>query len=327
MKRPSPGGLLRVLVAVALTAYMLRDANPAEVWRVSVRASPRFLAAAAALVLLDRALMAYRWLVLLRPLAAASHLSLRPVMRIFFVSTFVGTFLPASVGGDAVRAYGLARQQVPGAAAVASVFMDRMLGVLSVLLMAGVGLVFAADLAGNRYILAGLAVSLAACGVTAALVFSPTASRAAARLVDRSPWTLVSRIGHKLLAAIQSYADAHRELLNVLAGSIAVQVLRIVQAYYLGRALGITAPPAAYFAFVPLILLVMLLPVTVNGLGTSQWAFVWLFARVGVGAAEAFALSVLFVALGVVGNLPGALLYLTGGLHGPSPRRSAAGPV
>ena len=41
-------------------------------------------------------------------------------------------------------------------------------------------------------------------------------------------------------------------------------------------------------------------------------------------AAEAFALSVLFVALGVVGNLPGALLYLTGGLHEPS--RAAALP-
>ena len=39
----------------------------------------------------------------------------------------------------------------------------------------------------------------------------------------------------------------------------------------------------------------MLLPVTVNGLGTSQWAFVWLFARVGVSAADAFALSILFV--------------------------------
>ena len=316
MKPPRVGSLLRVLVAVGLTAYMLRDANPSEVWRVSLRASPWFLAAAVGLVFLDRALMAYRWLVLLRPLSSASHLSLWPIMRIFFVSTFVGTFLPASVGGDAVRAYGLARQQVPGAAAVASVFMDRMLGVLSVLLMAGVGLAFAVDLASNPYVLAALAVSLAACAVTAALVFSRGAAAAAGRLLDLAPSARISRVGRKLLAAIQSYANAHRDLLNVLAGSIAVQVLRIVQAYYLGRALGIAAGPAAYFAFVPLVLLVMLLPITVNGLGTSQWAFVWLFARVGVDAAAAFALSVLFVALGVVGNLPGAWLYLTGGLHG-----------
>ena len=42
-------------------------------------------------------------------------------MRIFFVSTFVGTFLPASVGGDAVRAYSLAQLNVDGGDAVASV--------------------------------------------------------------------------------------------------------------------------------------------------------------------------------------------------------------
>ncbi len=50
-------------------------------------------------------------------------------------------------------------------------------------------------------------------------------------------------------------------------------------------------------------------------------AFVWLL-RAGVGAPQAFALSVLFVALGVVGNLPGALLYVKSGLD---PARAASG--
>jgi hypothetical protein len=36
-----------------------------------------------------------------------------------------------------------------------------------------------------------------------------------------------------------------------------------------------------------------------------------------VGKEEAFALSVLFVALGTVGNLPGGILNASGGLHGP----------
>jgi hypothetical protein len=97
--------------------------------------------------------------------------------------------------------------------------------------------------------------------------------------------------------------------MNVLVGSVAVQGLRILQAYALGVALGIPNGPAVYFAFIPLILLVMLLPVTINGLGTSQAAFVWFFGRAGVPEAQAFALSILFVALGAVGNLPGGILY------------------
>jgi hypothetical protein len=115
-----------------------------------------------------------------------------------------------------------------------------------------------------------------------------------------------------VLDSIRRYAAYHGQLLNVLVCSIAVQVLRVVQAYYLGRGLGIAAPLSSYFAFIPLILLIMLLPVTFNGIGTSQWAFYWFFARVSVPAASAFALSVLFVALGIVGNLPGGILYAWG---------------
>jgi hypothetical protein len=109
----------------------------------------------------------------------------------------------------------------------------------------------------------------------------------------------------------------------VLAGSVAVQILRILQAYLLGRSLNIPAPVAAYFAFIPLILLVMLLPVTFNGIGTSQFAFVWFFARAGVESSPAFALSVLFVALGIVGNLPGGLLYAFGWGRVPTDARLA----
>jgi hypothetical protein len=57
------------------------------------------------------------------------------------------------------------------------------------------------------------------------------------------------------------------------------------------------------------VLLVMLLPITVSGLGTSQAAFSFLFGQVGVPAPSAVALSILFVALGIIGNLPGSLLY------------------
>ena len=313
MKRPAPGLALRLAVAIGLTALILWQADPAQVWSAARRTHPLPLLAAVALVLVDRALMGWRWLVLLRPMSGTAHLSAWPIMRIFFVSTFVGTFLPG-VGADAVRAWGLAREQVPPAAAVASVFMDRVLGVFSVLLMAGVGLLLASDLAGDPSILLALAAAALVCAGTWVLMVSERAAALGRGALARLPWARLARAGGSLLSAIQGYGAARGELAKVAGGSVAVQILRIVQAYLLGRALGIEAGLAAYFAFVPLILLVILVPVSVNGLGTSQLAFVWLFGRVGVAAADAFFLSILFVGLAVVGNLPGALLYLRGGV-------------
>lgn len=309
--RPIITFLVRLAVASGLTAYILWKSHPRAVLEAAAGADWRPIAAACVLVLADRALMAYRWVALLCTIDPGVRPPLTDVMRIFFVSSFVGTFLPASIGGDAVRAYSLARLNVGGGDAVASVFMDRMLGVASVLLMAVVGLGFARDLTGNATIVAALAVTAAACGVTLLVIFSPRTAALASGLIARLP-PRAEHSSRQMLESIRRYASHHGQLATVLACSLAVQWLRIVQAYFLGRGLGIDVPLTAYVAFIPLILLVMLLPVTFNGIGTSQVAFVWFFARAGVPAASAFALSVLFVALGIIGNLPGGLLYALG---------------
>lgn len=311
MTRWSAGRIVRLTVATALTALILWKANPASVAAVAMRADVRWILLAIALVVVDRTLMAYRWLVLLCPIDASSRPPFRAVMRVFFVSTFLGTFLPASVGGDAVRAYGLAQLRVPAGAAVASVLMDRLLGVLSIVLVgiAGLALAPASDLLSTWAVALSLCVAIAVCAAGALIVFSDAAAALSQRFASRLPTAIVRTVAGDLTQATRAYARFHHELVNVLTGSVAVQILRVLQAWCLGRALAIDAPLLVYFAFVPLILLVMLLPVSINGIGTSQAAFVWFFGRAGVPAADAFALSVLFLALGVVGNLPGGLLY------------------
>jgi glycosyltransferase 2 family protein len=303
---------VRLIVAAGLTGYLLWKSQPRAVMAAAAGAMWGPIAIAVALVAADRVLMAYRWLVLLCIVDPATRPPLGAILRIFFVSTFAGTFLPASVGGDAVRAYALSRLHVNAGDAVASVFMDRMLGVASVLLMAMAGLQLARDLAGNTAVVLSLAVTAALCAVTVLLIFSSGASNLAARVAGWLPFASLKRSMRGILDSVRRYAAYHPQLANVLAGSVAVQVLRVVQAYYLGRGLGIDVPLVTYFAGIPLILLAMLLPVTVNGIGTSQAAFLWFFGRVGVSRPQAFALSVLFVALGVVGNLPGAVLYVRG---------------
>jgi uncharacterized protein (TIRG00374 family) len=263
-------------------------------------------------VLADRALMAYRWVALLCTVEAERRPPLAALMRVFFVSTFVGTFLPTSVGGDAVRSYSAIRLNVPAGDALASVVMDRVLGVASLLLMTLVGLLFARQLLEDTAVLAAVAATGGLCLVTLLLIFHRGAGRAMTSLLSLLPGERVRTAGSRALDSIRKYAGYPQVLLGVLAGSVGVQVLRIVQAYFLGRSLDITAPLTLYFAFIPLILIVMLLPITVSGIGTSQVAFVGFFAQAGVPEPAAFALSVLFVALNVVGNLPGALLYLSG---------------
>jgi len=278
-------------------------------------ATPGWLAAAVGLVLVDRVLMAYRWLLLLRAVGHASHVPVGAVMRVFFTSNFVGAFLPASVGADAVRAYGLSRLDVPAAESLASVLVDRLLGVVSVVIMAVGGLVLAHRVIGGLA-LAGIAAMATAVLVAALLLlFDARAAAVVLRLIP-ARFHKVRGVATRVLGAIQQYGGHRGTLGVVLAASIGVQVLRTLTAWFLGLALGIPTAVVWYFAWLPVIILVMLLPITPAGLGTGQAAFQLLFGVNGVPAADALALSVLFVGLSFVGSLPGGLLYAFGPRNG-----------
>jgi hypothetical protein len=227
------------------------------------------------------------------------------------------------VGGDVVRAYGLTRLKVPGAIAAASVAMDRLLGVLSLLIAAVAGLAVGGsrDLASNPAVDTSLAAIAVLCGFTALVVYSDRVEDWTQRMAARLPVQRVRALVSGLVQATRAYARYHRQLTTVLVASVAVQALRILQAYCLGRALGMAVPFSAYVEFLPLILLIVLLPISINGIGTSQAAFVWLFSRVGTPESQAFALSILFLALGALGNLPGGLLYAFAPRKPPQPGR------
>jgi uncharacterized protein (TIRG00374 family) len=302
--------VLRIVVALSLTAYVVWSSDPSGVLAACRGADLEWIAGAIALVLIDRALMALRWMDLLAALTPGSRPRFSLVLRIFFVSSFVSNFVP-SVAADMYRAYALARENVHLAESTASVLMDRVLGVLSVVILASAALPFAHVMGDEQRGLAWLlGLSVAGCVVAALVVFSERAAAIVVRLSLLIPVTALQRAAAALTEAVRRYAQHHGELFRVLVMSLLVQAIRVLQAWCLGQALGLTVPLAAYFALVPIIVLIIQIPVTVNGLGTAQVAFKYLFLPLGASAPQVVAVSILFLALGVIGTLPGAALYL-----------------
>ena len=317
------GKSLRIAVAVVLTALVLCWSHPSEILAATAGADVRWLLAALALVLVDRSLMAMRWIDLLVALAPGSRPPLGAVLRVFFVSSFVSNFVP-SVASDLYRAYALSRYDVHLAESTASVLMDRALGVLSVAVVVAVALPFAPDLAARRQLVVIVAVMLVVCASAAAAVYSERAAEGIRRLAGLIPLKVLHRVTAALTDAVRRYATHHGEITRVLAMSILVQVVRVLQGWCLGSALGLQLPLLTYFVFIPIIVLIMQIPITVSGLGTTQLAFDRLFIPQGAAPPQVFVFSVLFLALGIVGTLPGGVLYALS--DGDPGRRSNVNP-
>src|SRR5215203_1617088 len=241
---------LKLLVGIALTALVLYWSHPSQILEAARGAEWRWLGAAVALVLVDRTLMAMRWIDLLVALTPGSRPPLGVVLRAFFTSSFISNFIP-SVGADLYRAYELSRYDVHLAESTASVLMDRALGVLSVVIVAAVALPFAA-VAERGELLAVLGLAGTICAVAAAVTFSEGAALLVSRAAALVPVPLLHRVTAALVDAVRAYAGHHGALVKVLMESVLVQVFRVVQAWCLGQALGLTLPLTTYFALIPL---------------------------------------------------------------------------
>ena len=308
--------LLRIVVAAVLVALVFYQVHPSDVLRDAAGADLRWIGLAVALVLVDRTLMALRWIDLLAALTPGSRPRFPIVLRIFFVSSFVSNFVP-SVAADLYRAYALARHDVRLAESTASVLMDRVLGVLSMVIVGACALPFVRGIAIPPGVGAGLGLASLGCVVAAIVVFSERAGVAILRTVNAVPIARLRRVSSALTEAVRRYANHHAALTRVLVMSVIVQGIRVLQAWCLGEALGIELPLLTYFALVPVILMIMQLPITPNGLGTTQVAFVAFFGASGAPAPPVIALSVLFLVLGVAGSLPGGVLYALGSAERP----------
>lgn len=296
---------VRLAITAAILAYLASRIDMGAATLAVLRIDPWALSLVLLLVALDRAVMILRWYLLLK--ASGVAISAAQASHIFLVSSFVGSFLPAGVGGDMARAYSLSRANARGSEAVASVAIDRVLGVLALVLMGALGLVAWTPAGGDWRLQLTVAVMLLA-GASVAILWADRV----VRLVVPAAWHS-SRTGIKLLRlgdALSRYRGRSGTLLHVLGWSLAVQVLRIVQAYVLGLGLGLTVPFRYYLVFMPVGLLMLLLPISVSGFGLPQGVIVWLLQPMGVPDEQSFALSTLIVLTGLAGNLPGLLLWL-----------------
>lgn len=302
--RATRSTVVRLGITAAILVYLSTRIDMGEAARAVAAVGRPHLALVLVLVAIDRAVMILRWILLMR--ASGMAIATRDATRLFLVSSFVGSFLPAGVGADAVRAYGLAQASVTGSEAVASVAVDRLLGVLSLVSMGVVGLIaWAPDSRGDWRIVAAVVVVGAAC---VGVFWADQVLRWVVPAHRRERY--ITRRVLRLSDAVSRYRRRRGVLVHVMAWSLVVQLLRITQAYTLAVGLGLTVPFSYFLLVMPVGLLMLLLPISVSGFGLPQGIIVWLLRPVGVPDASSFALSTLIVLTGLAGNLPGLGLWL-----------------
>jgi hypothetical protein len=251
---------------------------------------------------------ALRWRIYARALNIS--LNVGTAFRLYLIGQFFGQILPAGVGGDAVRVWLLARRGVAVGPGASSVVLERLTGLIGIVILIAVLLPLTFSYVGDSgmrlYLVLILAIAAAGISAIIGLSFVP-------RLITR--WRAVAVISK--LADVASEAR-HTGLmlkpaLSVLLLSVFMHLLAVLTVYILALGLGMEITPLACLALVPVVLLLSTLPISVAGWGVRETVMVSALGFAGAESSEAFALSILFGLALLALSLVGAVMWLVQG--------------
>jgi uncharacterized membrane protein YbhN (UPF0104 family) len=301
------GFLLRLAVSLALLVLLALVVDWGHLGARLGAANPILMLGIVGLATVDRLLMAWKWWLLVR--GRDRTLGLWAAVRAYYLASFVGYFLPMTVGADAVRVGALARAGRT-AVLVASVVLERLIGALAQAVLASLSVATLVTLGLGARVGPAERWVLAATVVLAFLAFPfsfPLARWLAARLGPGGGWRAALRA---LADQYGGYGASTGLLCLFFALTLIEGVFPVVIHYVSGRALGLDPGWSFFIATVPLVYLVARLPVSIGGLGFLELSFVSLAGLLGMGWTDAFAIAGLATVLYMTALIPGALLYL-----------------
>jgi len=325
---------LRIAIQLALSAaiigYLLWQIDVGKTADQIASSDPLYLLPAVAIFIVTVWPLAWRWQVLLA--SKGLHEPLGWLTKVYFISYAAGQVLPATIGGDAVRIVEHARRRPTAKGeAAGAVLMERVVGSAGTLTLVTVGLVLAMGRYENIEVLARIEFGfVAAIVLFGVLVFSRrTNVFLQERVFPRGRRLRLQRPLSSLWTALHGYRSQRRALALVLAISAGTQFVRTLAIWMCGEAVGLDLSPLVYIILGPLLFLVMMVPITVNGIGVRESFFVFFLGRFGVEPDAAFAVGFLFFAVTIAAAFPGGLILAWRSVRGgvPPPGRGEPAPV
>jgi uncharacterized protein (TIRG00374 family) len=257
-----------------------------------------------------------RWQLILR--VQGLELKFPRASSIFFVGMFFNAFMLGSTGGDVIKAWYVAHEtHHKKAEAVATVVVDRLIGLLALFVLALIMMTAFYHRVFDDVRLRTFAVITLVFVLTVVL---GTVIGFWRGFADKFPKlrTLLTRLPYyetlrRMVVAYRVYASHPVVLANTTLMSFGVHLMAMISIVCVGKGLGITTENGLvdYFLYLPIINSVTAIPISISGFGVRELMYAQMFAEVGVTQSQGVAMSLIGYLASLFWSLVGSIFYLT----------------
>ena len=295
---------LSILVFILTTRTSFKD-----IFAVLREVNPYWLIVSFSLHSFGLFASAYRWQILAR--AQGDDVPLGFLAKSYLVGTFFNNFLPTRFGGDVVRIWDGSRYSKSLLKSSAIVLVERFTGLIVLFLFAFLASLFRLDMA-RRIPVIWVSLLIGLLGLTFALLFFlPFFGKWLGKLRVGG---ILDKVRKKILLfreIILAYRNQKGPFARAAFWAFLLQLNVILYYFLIGKALHLRIHFIDYFIFIPIVLLIQIIPVTINGLGLREGSYIEIFKFYGISPGTAFSFSMIDVAFVLVIGIVGGVIYIT----------------
>jgi glycosyltransferase 2 family protein len=305
---------LRLGIAVLLIAVLLSLLDFHRMGLTLVSLKSHLILAALLSMLVNYCLKTYRWASILW--IRKPDIPFGELARFNFVSIFLGSFLPSSVSADIVRVYYVSRHTADPRSAISSIFTDRIIGTfsLAIVTIAAFLVLLEIELFPMRSILSyGIGATLLLTLGLPLILASTAVLNAITRLFERFA-------GKRLFVNVQDLSDHLRSYRNhatvmtkVLSLAFLNLLIAVFEFYLIAAAFSTQVSIGYFFIFIPLVIFLATLPVSIGGMGLMEAGLVFFFSKAGMPLEMCVGTALVYRGLQLTCLLPGAAIYMFDG--------------
>jgi len=292
--------VIKIIVSFGLLFYLFNQINFNLLLNKYREINLYLLLIAFVAILIQVALSALKWKCILT--AERIFIPYKFLLKSYLIGNFLSLFLPTSFGGDIYRVYSLGNFNLDSFQNASSVLFDRISGLFA--------LVTISILSYATFFKSIISSNILLLYIFATLVFWIISSDGIIKILPRYKFKIIGFIT-KICSSFNKYRKDKSVLLKSLAISFFFQsnIVLINKLYCV--ALGIDIDIRYLYMVIPIIYLTEAIPISINGLGVRDSAFVFFFLRAGYSSEDALALSILVITIRYIyASTVGGTLFL-----------------
>ena len=308
MKKIDISTIIKLLISIILIGWILHKVNLIKLKNILISANLLWILAAVSLHIYAYWASGKRWQILLNALEVKE--TVKNLIKSYLVGTFFNQFLPTIVGGDMIRAMDLSEPCQSLTKSLTIILLERFIGIIALLSLVNVGFILR-----MKYIheVTYWPIYVQIVFILSIIILFSMGNVITTEIERHVPKKFFKKVLYKILLVLDTLTKFRSHpipLLKAFILSITLQLVFILHYYFLSISIGLHISFAFLLIIIPIIFLLSMLPVSINGIGLRESLFIYFFSKIGISPEKSLTICILGFSITLFYGLIGGLIYM-----------------